>query len=171
MASLARAGCADTMLPEQALESAVVPALALLPANMGGDRAKVMLLAIGLQESRFEYRRQLGNGPARGFWQFEKGGGVKGVLMHDDTFAPARILCQACGVQAAPAPVWNALEKDDILAAGFARLLLWSDPKPLPAIDDAAGSWNLYLRTWRPGKPHPSTWGDCFEKARLAVVR
>ncbi|WP_440466979.1 hypothetical protein ACKI1H_27705 [Pseudomonas sp. YH-1] len=28
-----------------------------------------MLLAIGLQESRFTYRRQMGNGPAKFFWQ------------------------------------------------------------------------------------------------------
>lgn len=52
------------------------PALKLLP-SMDSVRARMMLLAIGLQESRFEHRRQLGNGPARGFWQFESGGGVR----------------------------------------------------------------------------------------------
>lgn len=46
---------------------AIEPALSLLPARMDSSRARAMLLAIGLQESRFEYRRQMNNGPARGF--------------------------------------------------------------------------------------------------------
>ena len=36
------------------------PALALLPPSMDTVRARMMLLAIGLQESRFEHRRQIG---------------------------------------------------------------------------------------------------------------
>ncbi len=35
----------------------------------------------------------------------------------------------------------------------FARLLLWTDAKPLPAIGDEQGAWDYYLRNWRPGKP------------------
>lgn len=47
--------------------------------------------------------------------------------------------------------VHPALEVDDVLAAGFARLLLWTDPHRLPAVGDVEGAWQLYLRTWRPG--------------------
>lgn len=54
--------------------------------------------------------------------------------------------------------VHAALEHDDVLAAAFARLLLWTDPFRLPTKSDAAGGWDLYLRTWRPGKPHPARW-------------
>ncbi|OMG90710.1 hypothetical protein [Achromobacter xylosoxidans] len=43
---------------------AINPTLALLPAAMDTPAARVMLLAIGLQESRFVRRRQIG-GPAR----------------------------------------------------------------------------------------------------------
>lgn len=58
----------------------LIPAAArLLPGVAFTPEAKVMLLAIGLQESRFEHRRQI-KGPARGFWQFEAGGGTAGVL-------------------------------------------------------------------------------------------
>ena len=39
--------------------SAIAPALALLPAKMSGAKAEVMLLAIGIQESRFEHRKQI----------------------------------------------------------------------------------------------------------------
>ena len=63
--------------------SMIDPALLLLPAKMESPQAVVMLLAIGLQESRFEYRRQMGNGPAKSFWQAEQGGGmVTGLLRY-----------------------------------------------------------------------------------------
>ena len=78
---------------------AIDPALALLPGKMDNDRARVQMLAMGLQESRFIHRRQLGNGPARGLWQFERGGGVKGVLEHPASAALARDICIAMDVE------------------------------------------------------------------------
>ena len=65
------------MTLDQIMDDAVRPAMALLPARMDTPEADCMLLAIGLQESRFVHRRQIG-GPARGFWQFEKGTRVIG---------------------------------------------------------------------------------------------
>ncbi len=53
----------------------------------------------------------------------------------------------------------------DVLAASVARLLLWTDPKRLPVIGDASGAWDLYLRTWRPDKPHPRTWAGLYSRA------
>ena len=158
-------------------EIAIRPALALLPAKMDTPAARVMLLAIGLQESRFEHRRQLvGNpprptGPAKSFWQAEQGGGmVHGVRLHTATSAAAAALYQARGVPARDAAIWNAIENDDVLAAGLARLLLWSDPGRLPAVGDADAAWALYLRTWQPGKPHPKTWPDLYRQAVAEVA-
>ncbi|WP_313462449.1 hypothetical protein [Pseudomonas nitroreducens] len=134
--------------------SIIEPALLLLPAKMESPQAIVMLLAIGLQESRFEYRRQMGNGPAKSFWQAEQGGGmVTGLLRYrvDAVREMAAGLCVGRGVAPAAADVWNAIERDDILAAGLARLLLFTDPARLPGLGDEAGAWELYLRTWRPG--------------------
>lgn len=148
-------------------------ALLLLPARMTSPQAEVMLLAIGLQESRFEHRRQLGNGPARSFWQAEQGGGmVAGLLSyHDDNVRDlVRGLCAVRGVAPVAREVWLAIEHDDVLAAALARLLLFTDPARLPALGDADGAWQLYLRTWRPGKPHPQTWPELYAQA-LAVVR
>jgi hypothetical protein len=59
--------------------------LALLSAKMSGCRAMIMIIAIGLQESGLLVQRQYGNGPVRGFWQFERDGGVKGVMEHSPT--------------------------------------------------------------------------------------
>lgn len=150
-------------------QEAINPALALLPAKMDTAAARVVLLAIGLQESRFIHRRQIG-GPARGFWQFEQSGGVRGVLKHLSSEALARQVCAARGVEPTAPAVYAQLENDDVLAAAFARLLLWTDPKALPAIGDAEAAWALYLRTWRPGKPHPQTWLDLYRQA-VAQVR
>ena len=63
----------------EVLRTNVLPGMALLPDRMDTPEARVMMLAIGLQESRFVHRRQI-KGPARGFWQFEQGGGVIGVV-------------------------------------------------------------------------------------------
>lgn len=150
------------------------PGLAQLPMAMDTPKARVMLLAIGQQESKFKDRAQVlnggGKGPARGFWQFEKGGGVKGVMNHSTTTAHAHRLSLGRGVAWDAGLIWSKLEYDDLLACGFARLLLYSDPKPLPELDDVEGAWKLYAeRTWRPGRPHPETWPGYHAAARQAL--
>lgn len=149
--------------------SAIDPALQLLPAVMDSPQARVMLLTMGLQESRFEYRRQMGNGPARGFWQFERGGGVKGCMTHAASKDHLAHLCRVRNIRFDAMTIWQELERDDVLAAGLARLLLWTDPHKLPAVNDVDGAWELYLRTWRPGKPHVRTWAAFHKQAREFV--
>lgn len=144
--------------------------LGLLPAKMAGCRAMTMIIAIGLQESGFLARRQYGNGPARGFWQFERDGGVKGVMEHPATTSYAAAVCLQRGVPFERSKVWAALETDDVLAVVFARLLLWSDPNPLPAVTEPSSAWSLYARTWRPGKPHPDKWPECHANALRALA-
>jgi len=141
----------------------------VLPGKFVSVEATVMLLAIGLQESRFKHRQQIG-GPARGYWQFEKGGGIKGVLRHRASKVHARAVCLLRGVEPTPEAVYAALTRDDLLSCAFARLLLYTDPAPLPAIGQAADSWIYYLRNWRPGKPHRYTWGALYAEA-LAFVQ
>lgn len=146
-------------------------ALCALPEKMNSPEARVMLIAIGLQESRLIHRRQLvgspprPTGPATGLWQFERGGGVTGVLSHRSSRDYAHALCRIRDVDATPGEVWAALQHDDVLAAGFARLLLWTDPYRLPALGDDQAAWDLYIRTWRPGKPHRQTWDALYKQA------
>lgn len=161
--------------PSDAIRRVIEPALDLLPSTMGSDEALVMLVAIALQESNLDAREQDG-GPARGLWQFERGtkashGGAWGVLEHPATRDAARTLCAARGCPATAGSVYLALAGDDILAAGIARLLLWTDPHPLPALGDAEAAWDLYAkRTWRPGKPRRQTWPRHYETALRAVT-
>jgi len=155
------------MIPSGAINAA----LDLLPRRMDTATARVMLAAIGLQESRFVHRYQVvsgsrAKGPARGFWQFEQGG-VAGVMRHEASGHWMRAICAERGVPTLTVDVWRRLEVDDVLAAATARLLLWTDPAPLPT--DEQQAWQYYLRCWRPGKPHPQTWSDCWDKAVAAV--
>ena len=98
----------------------IEPALLLLPERMRTDQAKVMLLAIGLQESRFVHRRQIG-GPARGFWQFEDGrlSGLAGLITYNVVLSGQKkaiqgelTLCQGVREQ-----VQKSLEKQKELCA------------------------------------------------------
>jgi hypothetical protein len=152
-----------------ALDNAIVPALKLLPGYLDSEKARVMLVAIGWQESRFTARKQHG-GPARGFWQFEEGGGVRGVWKHSASTELARLMCRARDCTFETRPIWHRLETDDILAAAFARLLLLTDPKPLPDPDDEPRCWDYYERNWKPGKPHPETWSEAMRIAREMVL-
>lgn len=142
--------------------------------GMDSQEARIEMTGIAFQESAFKHRRQLPRnpggpyGPANGLWQFERGGGVKGVLNHPSTKAKALALCNHFGVTPLPANVWTMLAENDVLAAAFARLLLYTDAAPLPKVGDQDGAWDYYIRNWRPGKPHLKTWADCYGKALKA---
>lgn len=146
------------------------PALKLLPEHMRAPHCLPIMGAIAAQETNLRARVQYGNGPAHGLWQFERGGGVVGVLNHHTTADTARELCNAFTVLHTSLAVWRALPLNDHLAACFARLLLWTDARPLPAIDDADGAWAYYIRNWRPGKPHPSRWAAHYAAALEAYT-
>lgn len=143
---------------------AIPSAYRFLPPQMASREATAMLLAIAGQESNCCARKQR-KGPARGFWQFEASGGVKGVLTHPATKESASVVLNALSYVPDVTEVHEAITHNDVLAAVFARLLLWTDPAALPQQNDCSEAWRLYIRTWRPGKPHPHTWGDHWAKA------
>lgn len=140
-------------------------AFALLPPQMDSPQARAMLLAIGWQESRFTHRAQIG-GPARGYWQFERDGGVVAVMRHEFSRYPAARVLEVLGYPPERQAIYDALEHNDVLAACWARLLLWTDPRLLPQSPaDQDEAWGAYLRTWRPGKPHQATWAAFYQRA------
>lgn len=140
----------------------VLPAaFSILPPHMNTPAAIQMLMAIGWQESRFSHRAQI-HGPARGFWQFERGGGWVGVLKHVKT---GKIAAEVLRKLEYPTLDFNALADNDILAAAFARLLLYTDPEPIAKLPEQA--WEQYMRIWRPGKPHPENWALAWQFARM----
>ena len=163
---------------KEALENAIEPGLQLLPKSFDTIEARIMLLTIGMQESKFDHRRQvisykptLKYGPARGFWQFERGGGLNGVLHHDLTEHFAEDVMGQLGYND-PGEAWEGMLTDDKLAVCFARLLLYTDPRPLPRVNAAYDeTWNYYVRNWRPGKPHRGTWDAYLINAREFLLQ
>lgn len=151
-------------------KAVIASGMAILPSRLDTPDARVQLYAIGRQESRFEVRRQHGNGPAAGFWQFERGGGVVGVMSHRASKDLAITACSRRGVRFDSTAVWRALQTDDVLATVFARLLLLTDPAPLPraTVENASAGWQTYVRNWRPGRPHPETWARFWAEALAA---
>ena len=66
--------------------------------------------------------------------------------------------------------IYERLVTDDVLACCFARLLLYTDPNPMPEVGDEDGAWRAYIRAWRPGKPHIRTWSALYADA-IAIVK
>lgn len=154
------------MTPNRLTWLAIDPALVFLREDMDSDAARVMLIAIALQESRIRHRRQIG-GPARGFWQFEVAG-VRGVLTHAASQPRIHEVLAALDY---PPEHWNpgnchaAIEHNDVLAAAFARCLLWTLPDQLPRRSDPGEGWRQYIEAWRPGRPHRQTWNSAYDQA------
>ena len=162
------------MNPERLLKTAISPALdelAALGIPSSKDAAR-FLLAIALQESGLIHRRQVvaggaEAGPAASWWQFEQGGGCRGVLTHPSAAPRMTKLCDAYSVQATPAALWEAMRFQDIVAAAAARLLVFTLPSALPVTE--ADGWAQYLAAWRPGKPRPAEWSKNWALASAAV--
>lgn len=162
------------MTPHRLLDTAIKPALAELAARGIPDTldARRFLLAIALQESGLRHRRQVSadgteSGPAVSFWQFEKGGGCKGVLTHRGVAPHMRQACEDFDVEPTSAGLWEAMQYHDIVAATAARLLVYTLPWALPT--KATAGWTQYVDGWRPGKPHPATWAANWDAATLTV--
>ena len=157
-------------------------AYSLLPGQMNNGEATAEMLAIGLHESLFKARvqgkiRSLRTyedfdptaGPARGLWQFERKGGVAEILTSSDTKDIAIPICKMFLIDPNINAVHAALGFHDVLAAVFARLLLWRDSRPMPTPLEAVKGYSIYLRNWRPNPDaaaaHAKDWPGNFNTA------
>jgi hypothetical protein len=141
----------------------VQPALGMMPAYFDTPQARCMLVAISGQEADWTARIQF-HGPARGLWQCEPTG-VRDVMQLGITQPHVSAVCKVRKMPATPDAVYAALPSDDLLACVVARLILWADPAPLPAIGDQDAAWQCYLRNWRPGRPRPADWPNFYQPA------
>lgn len=162
------------MTPLRLLHTAIVPALQELQQCGIPDTvdARRFLLAIALQESALAHRRQVitgagETGPAASFWQFEQGGGCKGVLTHFLVAQCMRRMCIEFNVTPTAQGLWESMRYQDVIAAIAARLLVYTLPSKLPATPE--DGWAQYLDAWRPGKPHPQTWAKAWATATETV--
>lgn len=156
------------MTPSDFLTFTIEPCLRWLGGRYDSREARVLMIAIAAQESRITYRRQLGGGPARSYFQIEPQT-CKAVIAKWPPAIPALRQLNIEPFQTT-AKTQNWLEFNDFGACLIARGILAMDPLRLPEIGDEDGAWEYYcVRTWRPGKPHRHTWGGCYEQARAVV--
>jgi hypothetical protein len=147
----------------------VDPALTLLePGIKRSDEARVLIMAIAGQESDWMARLQNG-GPARSFWQFEGAGGGAGEVFADSP-TQLKAVCDYLVIPFDVNDIFQAMAWNDTLAACMVRLLLWTDPAPLPAVGDVQGGWNYYQRNWRPGAPRPDVWPARYAAAQGLIA-
>jgi hypothetical protein len=164
------------MTAREFLAQIIDPGMAFLAYALGpNDGAaastpalRTLLLSTAGQESDWKYRRQIG-GPARGFWQYEKAGALRGVMRHVATQARVKRLTDALCIHLDEGSLFEAIAWNDHLATAFARLLLWTDAAPVPSMGEEQIAWAYYLRNWRPGKPRPQAWPGIYQQACEAV--
>jgi hypothetical protein len=151
------------MQPRLFLATIVDPALAFMAAvvpTIGvSDEARLETLAIAGQESDWSARRQGGGGPAR------SGAGEVIAKCPNEL----RAVCTALVIPFDLATIFDLMAWNDTLACCMARLLLWQDPAPLPRFGHEQPAWEYYRRNWRPGRPRPEKWPDCYALAAAAV--
>jgi len=112
------------------------------------ERAIPLLLGIAAQESSLKYTRQLGSGPARGYWQMEPAT----ERSHWQWLARHKSLEQAlierCGIYEASS---QALQHNIPYQILMARVHFYRrDPEPLPfpeAIAEQAARWKQFYNT------------------------
>jgi hypothetical protein len=94
--------------------------------------------------------------------------GLRGVAGHPRSGRTAYRVLEEFGAPSDPGAAVEVLRFNDQLACALARLLLCTDPHPLPAVGDRDRAWDLYLRLWRPGRPRPDDWPASYASALAA---
>src|SRR5262245_6305410 len=161
------------MKPEHFYDLIVEPSLHMIERLVKieyTNEALVMCMVIPGQESNWNARFQ-GGGPARGYSQFEEGGGVHGVLTHPASSGLIRTICAAIDIDTVnDDTIYEAMAWSAFLNMVMTRLLLYTDPAALPAVGAEEVAWQYYLRNWRPGAPDRARWSGVYPIAVSCVM-
>ena len=143
------------MISINQMRSLVKETCSKMGRKFASDNAVKLILATGIVESRYEYLRQLGDGPARSFWQVEPSSAVDN-LVHYLKHRPK--LMKKCAEatlvdlkhwQTYDEGLWEEILEKNI-AAGIvhARLKYWRVPRRMPStIEGQANYWKKYYNS------------------------
>jgi len=159
------------MISISQMRSLVKATCSKMGEKYASDDAVELILATGIVESRYEYIRQMGDGPARSFWQVEPATCVDN-LAHYLKHRPElmRKCAEASMVdvkhwQNYDERVWaEILEKN--IAAGIVhcRLKYWRVPKKMPSsVEGQAAYWKKYYNS-EGGKGNPEHFVESVKK-------
>ena len=114
-------------------------------AEMWSPEAEKLLMMTAAMESNFDYVRQLGNGPARGFFQMEPA--TFEDLLQRLKNNPDRLTRLEYQID----PMLDfeqCLERDVTVMVLSCRYLYAEVPERLPALSDDEGMWKYYKKYW-----------------------
>ena len=133
--------------PQTFAATVITPALQQI--NLFSPAAQQLLLGTALQESGLATRRQMGGGPALGFFQMEPA--TANDIWDNYLKFRAPLAALVTGLLSTPAADRVAeLETNDSYAAGMARIRYARVPEALPALDDIdamAAYWKQHYNT------------------------
>tara|TARA_R100001443_G_scaffold35589_8_gene49404 strand:- start:12271 stop:12753 length:483 start_codon:yes stop_codon:yes gene_type:complete len=139
----------------QQIQTLIKNTLSGLGSKYASEDAINMVYWTGYVESRYEYIKQLGKGPARSFWQVEPDTAASQVENYLNYRPDLAYKCAE--VTGTDEYLWlkgKAEEWDKILLVNIAsgivhcRLKYWRIPKPMADnIDDAAKMWKKYYNS------------------------
>jgi hypothetical protein len=123
--------------------------------NFGSDEAVQLILETGVIESNYKFIRQLGDGPARSFWQIEPATAVDNCQHYLKHRRAYLLKCAEASMvdvkwwQLYSEPLWSAiLEKNLAAAIIHCRLKYWRVPKRMPnTLEGRARYWKTYYNT------------------------
>lgn len=153
----------------------------LIEANLYSDNAHSLMLGTGAQESRYQYLRQLGDGPARSFWQIEPATAYDNLENYlqfrsrlKDRILGASYLHQ--GVveailqdhnEAALETLSELLERNMAFAVLMARIRYYRSPGAIPGdLAGIAGYWKTHYNT-ASGAGSAEEFTDNYDKLEL----
>ena len=137
------------------MRSLIESTCSILGDKYSSPEAVELVLATGIVESRYEYIRQMGDGPARSFWQVEPATAVDNLAHYLVHRSKLMKKCAEASLvdlkywQIYDERVWaEILEKN--IAAGIihCRIKYWRVPKRMPnSIEGQADYWKKYYNT------------------------
>lgn len=155
------------MMPAIVFHTIMRPCLQLVPMDW---RAMWLLAAVGWQESGFRDRVQIGGGPARGFWQFERVAVEDVCVRHNKDVERVMRMLEFRAGDDVVGRLYEVIGWHDVMACCLARLFLLGDPFGLPRVGNREVGWETYVRVWKPGKPRKETWGGACDFADDVIL-
>jgi len=159
------------MVSVSQMRSLVSDTCSKMGEKYASPEAVELVLATGIVESRYEYIRQMGDGPARSFWQVEPASAVDNLMHYLKHRKSLMGKCAEASMvdlkhwQNYDELVWaDILEKN--IAAGIihCRLKYWRVPKKMPStIEGQAAYWKKYYNT-EGGKGDPEHFIESVKK-------
>ena len=121
----------------------------------GTKEAVQLVLETGVVESNYKFIRQLGDGPARSFWQIEPATEVDNLQHYLKHRTPLMSKCAEVSMvdikhwQNFSEPLWSdILEKNLAAAIIHCRLKYWRVPKKMPnSLEGRAKYWKTYYNS------------------------